>query len=657
MICQLYFNVTNNTGDIFYLLIFSSTLGKSYLTVNLLKMINKNQVFLTFLLICTISISFAQKVEFKSTSYDGIKKLKTVNVGELDDKYLPHLQNLEAPDVSGNKYKAFLAQRKEEIKKLYPPSNELVAKKRSIVNPPEVIKVFPIIGVSTGIPCDNHLAMNGDDIVSAGNFYMAVNNPNGGFSKKFTLDEFAQAAGITNQPFDPRLAYDPASNKYIFTFLAGSNSSNTDIVVAFSETADPTGNWNIYSLPGNPNELNEWTDYPMISITNEHVYITINLLKDNESWQLGFIETIIWQMDKSTGYDGIDLGVERIDGITFGGQNIRNLCPAESATESMFDDIYFVSNRNFAVEADSFFLVKVDPNASSPEEQVEINFIQSDTPYGAPPNAAQIEGFFQTNDARVLEAFRLDDEIQFVGNTRNLDNNKAGIYHGIIESISDPQMIRLNHIIGSDFEIGYPGITYTGETSSDRDAIIAFNHTSNTEFPGVSAVYSIPEEGYSRIVELGKGNNFVDMLNADLERWGDYLGTQRDYNNPKTVWVSGLIGIGNKINAPLICRVERPENPTGIEEETSFDPTTTVFPNPLQDRISIKMFIASNPNSIRIDLYGINGEKIDNLYTSNSVKYGQNSFSFNASSLSSGTYLVKVMLDGKLYETKTVVKM
>lgn len=622
-----------------------------------LKMITKYQILLTYIFVFTISSTFAQKVEFNKTSYDGIKKLATVDVAQLDDKYLPNLQNLEAPNVSGDSYKAFLAQRKKEINKLFPPSDSPLASKRSLVNPPELIKVFPIIGVSTGIPCDNHLAMNGDDIVSAGNFYMAVNNPEGGFTKKFTLGEFALAAGITSQPFDPRLAYDPVSNRYIFTFLAGSNSNSTDIVVAFSQTENPAGEWNLYTLPGNPNGLDQWTDYPMISIINDHVYITINLLKDNESWQLGFIETIIWQMDKNTGYDGVNLGVERIDGITFGGQNIRNLCPAESATETMYDDIYFVSNRNFSVEADSFFLIKVDPNTLVPEEQVEINFIQSDMPYGAPPNATQIEGFLQTNDARVLEAFRLDDEIQFVGNTRNLDNNKAGIYHGIIESASDPQGITLNHIIGSDYELGYPGITYTGETSSDRDAIISFNHTSITRFPGVSALYSIPEEGYSQIVQLGQGNNFVDMLGSDLERWGDYLGTQRDYNDPQTVWVSGFIGIGNKVNTPLICRVQRPDIKTGVTAPKIETVTTNVFPNPHMDRVSMEVNIAAGINSMKVDLLGMDGSKIDQIYTTNSIKKGKNSFSFNTSRLASGSYLIKIFLDNKEFVTKTIVKM
>lgn len=621
-------------------------------------MITKCQISLAFLFVFMISSSVAQKVEFNSTTFEGIKKLKTINVSQIDDKYLPHLESHEAPEVSGNKYKEFLAKRKEEINKIYPPSDSPLATKRSLVNPPELIRGFPILNVQIGIPVDNHLAMNGEKIVTAGNFYMAISSPSGATATKFTLAEFAEEAGITNQPFDPRLAYDPQSNRYFMTFLAGNNSQNTDIVVAFSATDDPAGDWNLYTLPGNPKGLDQWTDYPMISITNDHVFLTINLLKDGETWQAGFIETIVWQMGKNSGYDGINLDVTMIDGITFGGQSIRNLCPAESATETMFDDIYFVSNRNFAMEADTFFLIKIDPNAEIPEEKVSINFIQSDTPYGAPPNATQKVGFLQTNDARVLEAFRLNDEIQFVGNTRNLDNNKAGIYHGIIENIKDPQMVLLNHIIGSDFELGYPGITYTGESSSDRDAIIAFNHTSLTRLPGVSALYSIPEDGYSHIVQMGQGNNFVNMLpNSDLERWGDYLGTQRDYNDPKNVWVSGFIGIGSTQNAPFICHIQRPDIQTNTSEPITITTESSVFPNPLQDRVSIRLNIPNDASSVKFMLYNINGALVDMLYSSNVVKKGDNSFSFDTSSLTNGTYLIKIIIDEKEYDTKSIIKM
>ena len=323
----------------------------------------------------------------------------------------------------------------------------------------------------------------------------------------------------------------------------------------------------------------------------------------------------------------------------------------------MFDDVYFVSNRNFSMETDTFFLIKIDPNAGNPDDLVSIVFVQSDTPYGTPPNAIQKVGFLQTNDARVLEAFRLDDEIQFVGNTRYLDNNMAGIYHGIIEDVTNPQ-IQLTQIIGSDYELGYPGITYTGETASDRDAIIAFNHTSKTRNPGVSALYSIPGEGYSNIVQLGQGNNYVDMLNnTDLERWGDYLGTQRDYNDPQTVWVAGFIGVGAKMNAPLICRVQRPENPTDTEEIQIEENTTTVFPNPLVDRASIEFTVAENTKSINVDLYTISGKKVGNIYTSNNVKKGKNSFSFDTSILSKGTYVIKVVLDNKIFKSENIVKM
>jgi hypothetical protein len=515
----------------------------------------------------------------------------------------------------------------------------------------------PITNIQIGIPVDNHLAMDGENIVPVGNFYMAVNDSIGDSIVKFTLLAFAQLAGIENQPFHPRLAFDPQSNRYFFTFLAGFDSQNTDIIVAFPVTGDPTADWNIYSIPGNPNGLNHWTDYSMTSITNDNIFLTINLIRDGESWQLGFVETIIWQIGKTNGYEGTNHNITRINGITYDGQTIRNLCPAESVTETMFDEIYFVSNRNFAMEADTFFLIKVDPNGDTPEEQLSIKFRQPDTPYGPPPNARQQIGFLHTNYARILEAFRLDDEIQFVGNTRNKDINKAGIYHGIIKNISDPQIALSNHIVGDDYELGYPEIIYTGETSLERDAIIAFNHTSKSKNPGVSTLCSVPREGFPEIVQMVNGSSYVNMLNGSLEKWGNYLGTQRNYNDPSSGRVSGFIGTRNNVNAPYICHFQRPKMPTNTEETQIKETATTAFPNPLKDKASLDITISENGGSIQVDLYGINGEKVDKIYSSNSVKSGRSSFSFDTSSLATGIYLIKVILDGKLFETKTIVKM
>ncbi|MBL0052360.1 MAG: hypothetical protein IPP29_13025 [Bacteroidetes bacterium] len=44
-----------------------------------------------------------------------------------------------------------------------------------------------------------------------------------------------------------------------------------------------------------------WTDFPMMALTNDELFITVNLLYPDSSWQTGFNETIIWQVNKHDG--------------------------------------------------------------------------------------------------------------------------------------------------------------------------------------------------------------------------------------------------------------------------------------------------------------------------------------------------------------------
>ena len=50
--------------------------------------------------------------------------------------------------------------------------------------------------------------------------------------------------GLLDRYYDPKVIYDPLSDRFILVFLEGSTSSDTRIVVGFTETNDPTQTWN-----------------------------------------------------------------------------------------------------------------------------------------------------------------------------------------------------------------------------------------------------------------------------------------------------------------------------------------------------------------------------------------------------------------------------
>ncbi len=613
----------------------------------------KNLIFLAALF---LSYTSPAQENFNKNTFSGIKKLSTINLSNIEDPYLVHLEYVKSPDAIGNAYKQHLSQIKENIASKYPRKEQkAIQQNRGLVNPPEVVNGFNLSGVQVGIPLDNHLSMSKDWVVSVGNFYVSIYSKEGNLVKNVGLQSLASEAGVSAQAFDPRIMYDRTNDRYVLTFLAGFDSQDTHIIVGFSATDDPTGDWHLYDITGNPNQTNEWTDYPMLSMTASDVFITINLLLDNSTWQAGFVETIIWQMDKLTAYNGEDLNLIRWDSIEIEGQNIRNLCPVESGDGQDLQEMHFVSNRNFAEENDTFFLVKVVGSVMDDDiDYIEMDYIISDTPYGVPPNAKQFFGFLQTNDARVLEAFILNNEIQFVGNTRNLDNNKAGIYHGIINDLNNPN-VELHHIIGEEVEIGYPGIIYAGDSEDDHDAIIAFNHSAKTVFPGMSALYSVPEQGYSDIIRVREGNSHVDLLASKIERWGDYYGTQRDFDTNE-FWISGFLGHTGDTNRPYTARLKKPEITVGTEDLKAVEIATSVYPNPTnRSRVSVDINIPENADQIKLVLTDNQGQIVDKLYDEAVYKVGKVNFSFYTSDLVTGIYFVNIFLNNQHIKAEKII--
>ena len=69
----------------------------------------------------------------------------------------------------------------------------------------------------------------------------------------------------------------------------------------------------------------------------------INLIKDNESWQAGFAETLIYQVDLDSGYSGNPLEMNMWSNVTFNNVPIRNLCPVKYADEIRSDKMFLLS--------------------------------------------------------------------------------------------------------------------------------------------------------------------------------------------------------------------------------------------------------------------------------------------------------------------------
>jgi hypothetical protein len=615
----------------------------------------QRHLLLLTLIACCLTGLQAQTVTYKTYDYQPVPRAAVINLAEAGPDYAPELEYL-APSVGGPWYKQYLRQQKEASDLLFPRKSEAPAGTRGLATPPLLLTEFIGNTSANSTPLDNHLAISNDNqIVSVINRHIAIRDPQGGWIGAATLDKFFLPLSLNINKFDPRILYDPEQDKFILFAIGGNSSAESWVLVGFSQTNDANGDWNLYKIEGTPFEPGTWADYPIVALSNQEVFVTCNSVKDAQPWQTGFFESLIWQIDKMKGYAGEPLAIKLWSEIEFGGKRIRNLCPVKSASGETDDVMYFLSNRNFAVVNDTIFILELNGDQYDPGVSLDIDMRNSSTAYAVPPDARQPVDFLATNDARVLDAFRLGDQIQFVGNCKDTLTGQAAIYHGIVDDLSGAREVSGYVVTGGADDLGYPSIAWVGIEEGDQDAIIVASHSSTARFPGFSALYFDNDRQHSEWVTVKEGINNINMqANEPLERWGDYSGNQRKYDEPGVIWCASSYGRSNTDNDTWIGSLASPDYISSAKEEPAPAVSLDVFPVPASDRVNLE-FEAYGVQQIRISVMDMNGRLVRTFLEDKPKREGKALFSFATDPLANGMYVLMVQGDGLTLASKKFV--
>lgn len=590
-----------------------------------------------------------------------IQKSATVTLSDISVDWNPVLQNVEAPKPDGSN-KSQLQKIKDSLSKVYPKKSQIkvsespsegaikkggLEKKTAVLSAPYLGRNFQGNIYSKSTPNDNDIALsNGNQLISVQNttIYTCDVDHYPSSIRWASLSAFAYKLPNPHSKFDPKTIYDPISDKFIVIFLNGYTDSTSSISVAFSNTNDPKGTWSLYELPGNPFNNGLWSDYPMLAVTEKELFITVNLLYPDSSWQTGFNETLIWQVNKNSGYNGLSLNSVVHHNILFGGKPVRNLCPVKGGSKLYGPDIYFLSERNLDPKNDTVFLVHLNDTIGAPGLGISVKPLIAPIAYFVPPNALQpgIAGGTQTlatNDSRILGAFIENDKIQYVHNTLDTSTGNAAIYHGIIHNLSTAPYIT-GHILGDTLlEFGYPNISYSGNSTTNNNAIISFDHAAAKVFPGVSAVLSDGANNYSPLTTVKSGAYYLRVLGGN-ERWGDYSGSQRKYNKPGRVWVNGLYANSSYENTTWIAELSEASLTSIPQSGTTLNNSVDIYPNPTAEIMNVQLSI-EQAAYLQFQIFDANG-KLVNVLLRERVKAGKNNFSFSTAPLAVGNYVLRI---------------
>lgn len=620
---------------------------------------NRAILAITFLF-STSSLAYGQNAQSHSFSakLEGVAVLRDIE----EDPYDAQVYNLEAPRPDGNADKIRLREAKLEVAARFPRRVDAVsrASRKTTAAPAPVVAQNFVADSFPGIPPDNDLAISkGGKIVNVLNSRMTVlDGQSGTMNKRVDLKSFSQKVGLNNiindYRYDPKVVYDPDADRYICVML-NSTARNNYIVIAFSLSNDPEGAWSFYKFPGDYKNDTTWFDYPAISITEEEIFLTGNKIRDNVSWQLGFTETVIYQINKKSGYDSsATLNYKIWDGIKFDGRPIRNLFPVKAGWLPDGNEQYFLSNRNFDVQNDTIFLVKV-PGTLSSGGDLSVQALISPVAYGVPPNGRQPDTsvVLATNDGRILGAYANAEEIQFVSTSVDTNNGSSAVFHGKISNYRTNPVVSHVHFISVDtLDFGYPNISFVGNGWGLNQSIITFNYTGPNDNPGMATVMYDAND-YSDIVRIKTGSGSIKRLSGKEQRWGDYTGSQVDFQNFGSVWVVGIHGRADNQYGNWIAKLNSPV--LGIKENIVNKDNGTAYPNPVNSYLSYS-FTLEKEMPMHFTIYDINGRKVHELITKK-CKQGKNLIQFNTAALPAGTYILKgAGTEGKDVMTERFIK-
>jgi hypothetical protein len=131
-------------------------------------------------------------------------------------------------------------------------------------------------------------------------------------------------------------------------------------------------------------------------------------------------------------------------------------------------------------------------------------------------------------------------------------------------------------------------------------------------------------------------------LSGKEQRWGDYSGTQTDWDAIGAVWVEGIFGRADSKYGNYMARLTSPYYTTSVKDGGTIKAQASrLFPNPALEFVNYE-FNVEKGQAFTFAIYDVAGKVVDKLLVAY-CKSGRNMIQFNIAPLAPGTYFVKAL--------------
>ncbi len=384
---------------------------------------------------------------------------------------------------------------------------------------------------SNGVHMDNYeppdvqIGVSSDYVVEMVNLLGEVWTKQGVSLSTFSLSSFYGAViNSSDSLSDPRVVFDAGSGRWFATLLDEDSSS---VLLAVSQSSDPTGNWGFYRFPAHNSYC---PDQPILGYSSVHVTISVNNYLNGCSGQ--FIEAEYMLLNKSE-----LVALASVNWHTFYSPSEFSVHPVESLASTTVQ--YMVCSTCAPNSIELFTVTGVPPQTPT---------VQTVTlPVGMmtrPPNATQFgsQKTLDTGDNRVLGAAYDQDKIWLAFSDGCYPQGDATLR-------SCMRLVQLNpttQAVVQDIEIGDKGIYYLYPAltvDNKGNLVILAGFSSSLNYPSLMLTGQI--SGARNSIEnstLLKAGTGPITCNTSNCRYGDYFGAAVDPSDPGTVWVAGEYG-------------------------------------------------------------------------------------------------------------------
>lgn len=427
---------------------------------------------------------------------------------------------------------------------------------QTMADPPAPTVAFDgLLDNNTSIPPDVNGAVGPNYVMTTLNTEIKIQNKTGGSVSTLSNSGFWTVEETTDI-YDPKILYDPFTQRFYFVDLDGASSAGTNILLAVSQTNDPTGAWNQYKIKTNNGDPTLWFDFPSMGYNKDWIVVSGNMFTDGPSYTFTKVKLfVIKKSDVLAGLATTPTEISVATGFTLSpavvGDNSTNTVPIIATWDN---------------STGTYKLLKISGEPPSVPTLSDVGFPSVGSGnswfnYTWYYNQAPQQGMTtRTNgiddgDHRMANCVLKNGKLWAVHNTWSSNTglfNSAAVYRGVLRWLSiNPNTAAINEW----GKIEDTGITNMGAFSvptnsysypsiavnNNEDVMIGFGHHSPSFYP--TASYLLRKNGepsFSSVYQYKNGTNkYFKTYGGSANRWGDYTMTMVDPSNGSDFWVIG----------------------------------------------------------------------------------------------------------------------